>query len=420
MARRGLNVAAIVESARVGADALRANPLRTVLSTTGVIIGVAALVAAFAVTDGVDVWARQLIARESSVQDVAVSPLTSTMLNGRSYPVRGYPVFEAGDATRARDEVPGVMRTALTVNGNVQIEHLDRRATALMTLGTSGLADFGVPAVALGRFYTEPEVVHAAPVVVLGHRLAEELAGSRDALWMVGRAVRVSGQRREVIGVLAAPPGGSETDLVAFAPIRGGASLLAASGTRLLPTLRLKAHSIEAVDTLRGAVLDWLGERYGLRAAKLKVEVGTQRLENTRQAMLLTKLLLGMLVALILAVGGIGIMNVLLAAVAERTHEIGIRKAVGARALDIQTQFLVESVTVTGVGSAIGFVLGIGLAFAGTAVFRQWAHAGIYPVVRPYTALLATVSAVVVGLAFGTYPARRAARLSPVDAISRE
>jgi putative ABC transport system permease protein len=414
-----VNRAAILESARVGADALRANPLRTMLSTTGVIIGVAALVAAFAVTDGVDVWARQLIARESSVQDVAVSPLTSEMMNGRSYPVRGYPVFDAEDAALARAEVPGVMRTALTLNGSAQVEHLDRRVTALLTLGTAGLSDFGVPAVALGRFYTEPEVAHAAPVIVLGHRLAGELAGERDALWMVGRAVRVSGHRREVIGVLEAPPGGEEADLIAFAPIRGGTTLIA-GGARPLPTLRLKAHSIEAVDTLRGAVMNWLGERYGLRAAKLKVEVGTQRLENTRQAMLLTKLLLGMLVALILAVGGIGIMNVLLAAVAERTHEIGIRKAVGARASDIQAQFLVESVTVTGVGSAVGFVVGIGLAFAGTAVFRQWAHAGIYPVIRPTTAMLAVISAVVVGLAFGTYPARRAARLSPVDAIARE
>jgi putative ABC transport system permease protein len=342
------------------------------------------------------------------------------MMNGRSFPVRGYPVFDADDAARARSEVPGVLRTALTLNGSAQVEHLDRRATVLLTLGTASLSDFGVPAVALGRFYTEPEVVHAAPVIVLGHRLAEELAGNRDALWMVGRAVRVSGQRREVIGVLAAPPGGEEADFIAFAPIRGGTTLLASSGPRPLPTLRLKAHSIEAVDTLRTAVMNWLGERYGLRASKLKVEVGTQRLENTRQAMLLTKLLLGMLVALILAVGGIGIMNVLLAAVAERTHEIGIRKAVGARASDIQAQFLLESVTVTGVGSAIGFVVGIGLAFAGTAVFRQWAHAGIYPVIRPTTAMLAVVSAIVVGLAFGTYPARRAARLSPVDAIARE
>jgi putative ABC transport system permease protein len=263
-------------------------------------------------------------------------------------------------------------------------------------------------------------VAHAAPVVVLGHTLAAELAGMRDAHWLVGRTVRVGGDRRTVIGVLASPPGGPESDHVAFAPLRGGAELLDPTGAPRAPTLRLKARSVEAVDTLRVATIDWLAERYGQRMRTLRVDVANQQLENTRMAILLTKLLLGMLVGLILAVGGIGIMNVLLAAVSERTREIGIRKAVGARSRDIQAQFLVESVTVTGVGAAIGFVAGLALAFGGTAVFRHWLGSGIYPVVRPATAVLAVVSAVAVGLVFGTYPARRAARLSPVEAIARE
>src|SRR5215216_7114907 len=104
-----LNRAALVESALVGADALRTNPMRTVLSTTGVIIGVAALVAAFSITDGVDVWSRQLIMRESSVQDVAITPVTTQVVRGRSFPVRGYPVFDAADAEQARAEIPGVI-----------------------------------------------------------------------------------------------------------------------------------------------------------------------------------------------------------------------------------------------------------------------------------------------------------------------
>ncbi len=153
---------------------------------------------------------------------------------------------------------------------------------------------------------------------------------------------------------------------------------------------------------------------------KLDVSVGTQRLENTKQAIVLSKLLLGLLVSLILAVGGIGIMNVLLAAVVERTREIGIRKAVGARRRDIQMQFLVESVTVTAAGSAIGFLAGIVLAEAGTAGFRHWSGAGIYPVLHLSTASMAVGAAVTVGLVFGIYPARRAASLSPVDAIARE
>lgn len=417
---RALNRTALVESARVGADALMTNPMRTVLSTTGVIIGVAALVAAFAITDGVDVWSRQLIMRESSVQDVAITPVTSRAVNGRLLPVRGYPVFDAADADRARSEIPGAVKSTLMLNGASQVEYLDMRANVQLTLGTASLADFAGINLAAGRFFTESEVAHAAPVIVLGSRLAQELAGARDGLWLIGRTIRAGGSRREVIGVLSTPSTGPEPDLVAFAPIRGGFDLLQPTRARQLPQLRLKARSVEAVDTLKAAAENWLAEKYGLRAQKLKIEIGTQRLENTKQAMLLSKLLLGVLVALILAVGGIGIMNVLLAAVVERTREIGIRKAVGARPRDIHAQFLVESITITGAGSALGFVVGVLLAFGSTAIFRMWAGAPIYPVVKPFTAMLAVVSAIAVGVVFGTYPARRAARLSPIDAIARE
>jgi putative ABC transport system permease protein len=415
-----MNAASLMESARVGADSLRSNPTRTTLATTGVIIGVAALVAAFSITDGVDLWARALIARESSVQDVSITPRTSTVVAGRTIPLSGYPVLTAEDAERAKAEVPGVAQYALTLTGSARVEYLDRRATALLTLSTASLADFTTLEILGGRFFTPSEVAHSAQVIVLGHRLAEELAGGHDALWLIGRPIKVSGRRREVVGVLAPPAIGPEPDLAAFAPIRGGESLLEPTRDPRVPTLRLKASSIEAVEALRTQVLNWLAEQYGTRIDKLNVEVGTQRLENTRQAMLLTKLLLGLLAGLILAVGGIGIMNVLLAAVAERTREIGIRKAVGARRADIQTQFLVESVTVTGAGSIIGFVVGIVLAQAGTAVFRLWAHAPIYPVMHLYTGLLAAGSAITVGLIFGTYPARKAAELAPVDAIARE
>lgn len=415
-----INKTALIESARVGADALRANPMRTMLSTTGVVIGVAALVAAFAITDGVEVWSRALIARESSVQDVSVTSITTQTVNGRKLAVHGYPVFTAEDGRAAATEIPNAVNQALTLSGNAGVEFQGHRANMLLTASTATLADFSALPIQSGRFYTETEVKHRAPVVVIGFELAQELAGNRDPLWMIGQQVEISGQRREVIGIIASRNTGSVPDLVAFAPLRGGAELLEAGFASRPPVLRIKAHSIEAVDSLRIATIDWLAERYGKGVEKLRVSVANQQLENTRQAILLTKLLLGMLVGLILAVGGIGIMNVLLAAVSERTREIGIRKAVGARARDIQMQFLVESVTVTGTGAALGFGLGIVLAFSGTALFRHWLGSEIYPVVRPTTAFLAVISSLLVGVVFGTYPARRAAQLSPVEAIARE
>ena len=414
MTRSRWNSATLVESARVGADSLRANPMRTVLSATGVIIGVGALVAAFAITDGVDVWSRALIARESSVQDVAITPRTRETIRGRTVPVRGYPVFTSDDAARAGAEVAGVLRHALMLNGVASAEYLDRRALASVTLSTASLADFTTLDLAAGRFFTQEEDAHGAHVVVLNNRLAQDLAGVHDALWLVGHTIRLGQDRREVIGVLAPPSSGDEPDLVAFAPLRGGAEMLGPTSAPRVATLRLKAHSIEAVDTLKVNALNWLAERYGREADKFDVVVETQRLENTRQAMLLSKMLLGLLAGLILAVGGIGIMNVLLAAVVERTREIGIRKAVGATRGDIQTQFLVESMTVTGVGSLLGFLVGVLIAQCGTAAFRQWAGAPIYSVLHGSTALFAIGAAVAVGLVFGTYPARRAARLSPI------
>ncbi|MDQ3244594.1 MAG: ABC transporter permease [Gemmatimonadota bacterium] len=175
---RGMNLAALVESARVGADALRTKPMRTALSTTGVIIGVAALVAAFSITDGVDVWSRALIARESSVQDVTVTPITVETIKGRSYPVRGYPVLDSEDAERASAEIPGVLKHALTLTGTSPVEFLDMRAAAQLTLST---------------------------------------AGTRHALSLLGRFVRVGAERREVVGILVPPVAGQEADLFAVA-----------------------------------------------------------------------------------------------------------------------------------------------------------------------------------------------------------
>ena len=126
----------------MGVDALRTNPLRTLLSTTGVVIGVAALVAAFAITDGVEVWSRALIARESSVQDVAVSPVTSRTVNGRSYALRGYPVFTPDDAACGRRGDSRCSRPRAPLTGTAPVEHLDRRANVLLTLSTAGLAIF--------------------------------------------------------------------------------------------------------------------------------------------------------------------------------------------------------------------------------------------------------------------------------------
>jgi putative ABC transport system permease protein len=150
------------------------------------------------------------------------------------------------------------------------------------------------------------------------------------------------------------------------------------------------------------------------------VQTYTRRLAQARQGILVFKLIMGSITGISLLVGGIGIMNILLASVAERTREIGIRKAVGARAADIRTQFLAESVAISGAGSLVGVLLGLGGAFAITGTIRRFTDARMYAGFSWGTVLVAAVAAVLVGVVFGTYPARRAARLSPIDAIRHE
>jgi putative ABC transport system permease protein len=136
--------------------------------------------------------------------------------------------------------------------------------------------------------------------------------------------------------------------------------------------------------------------------------------------MQVAKLVMGAITGISLLVGGVGIMNVLLAAVVERTREIGIRKAVGARRRDILVQFLSESVAIAGAGSLLGVILGLAGAFAATAIIRARTEATLYAAFTWSSASVSALAAIVVGLAFGFYPALRAARLSPIDAIRHE
>jgi len=413
MARRP----SMLQSIAIGLDSLREHPLRTLLSTTGVVIGVLALVATFAVTDGVDRWSRSLIERESSIQDIVVTTRRSLEVDGRVQRLHHVPVFTLDDWNASHQSIPYVVSAVLTLTGKSSVGTGVRRA-ALVTASTANLPLFGGPDVSDGRFFTAVEVQRDADVIVINNRLASELAAPHAPTWLLGRSIRVGESHRTVIGILAPRPG--ETDLAAFVPVGRRFSADAVSDADVTPVLRFKAVSVERVPQARDAVLDWLAQRFPQEREALEVNVGLERLERAAQGILLTKLIFGLLVSLMLAIGGIGIMNVLLASVAERTREIGIRKAVGARGFDVMMQVLTESVAIAIVGSAIGAVLGAGVAVAATAVFRHFTGAPIAPEFTATTLLLVALSAIAVGIAFGTYPARLAARLTPVQAIQRD
>jgi putative ABC transport system permease protein len=263
--------------------------------------------------------------------------------------------------------------------------------------------------VASGRWFTAEELQDGRRVAVISASLAELIEG--DSLVL-------EGHRWDVIGVLPAQPG--DTLLRITVPVSSAAGAMVPSEWPRAPTLLVKATDIAEVEAVRTRVERWLAAQNPAWPRGVTVTTNAARTRQTRQAVLVFKLAMGAITGISLIVGGIGIMNVLLASVAERTREIGIRKATGARHRDILGQFLAESVAITAAGSIVGVLLGLGGAFAITAIIRAQTRATMYAAFTWGTVAVAVVASVSVGLLFGMYPAMRAARLSPIDAIRHE
>jgi|YNPBryantNP2012_1023418.scaffolds.fasta_scaffold15601_2 putative ABC transport system permease protein len=406
----------LIEGVRIALRALTANKLRATLTMLGIIIGVMSVVALLSIGQG----ARASITGQ--IQGIGSNLIYVTPGQLREGGVStgvSAATLTLDDAEAIAANVPDIVAVAPEYSRNTQVVYREQNTNTRVVGTTPEYTQVRNVYPAQGEFFSPSDNTLVRRVAVLGPDVAQDLFGGRPA---VGATIKIDRIPFHVVGIMESKGGsgmGGNQDANVYIPINtahryfGGR---AASGGRLVTTINVSAVSEEKVDAVSSDIIWLLRRRHNIRNDQDDFSVLSQKdiLNVAGQVTGILTVFLGAIAGISLLVGGIGIMNIMLVSVTERTREIGLRKAVGAQERDILIQFLIEAITLSVLGGLLGILLGVGIA-------QLVNLSGLFTaVVTSSSVLLAVSFAVLVGLFFGIYPARRAAMLNPIDALRYE
>jgi putative ABC transport system permease protein len=416
-----------IESFVIAIRSLFANKLRSALTMLGLIIGVGAVITLMSLGSGLQNYIASTF-EGLGTNTVYVQP-SNPDAPGTAQLSPGYaPPSLTLDDAKAIADIPEVVGVAPVNENFVGLSFGDEDLNSVVEGTTPEFLEAMGYEIADGRFLSERDVASRDNVVVLGSTTAEDLFGDEEP---VGQRIKINDKRFTVIGVMAPRGGGFfgvSFDELIVVPITTFQSRLftqrTASGEDAVQSIAVMVSSSEAMDNVRADIESVLRRRHHIDEGEdddFALLSPEQILEVFGAVTLGLTVFLGLIAGISLLVGSIGIMNIMLVSVTERTREIGIRKAVGAKRRDILLQFLTEAALISLVGGGVGILAGL-LVSSGISWAIALANIGftIKAVVSPYIVILAVGVSVIIGLASGIYPAMRAARLNPIDALHYE
>jgi len=405
----------LLENLRIALATLAGNKLRSFLTILGIIVGVAAVVAVVSLVQGLQYKVAKELQGVGATY-IAVDPKTQRSQVPDAVARQVKLTWEDGLAIQ--NTIPGVDLITPAVIGLAQVKYLDRPYQPAAVVGVNedwqDVTNFGVDR---GRFVSRIDLENRRRVVVVGEKLVTELALGANP---IGKEIYVGKFTATVIGVMEKKGQGLGLDYddLAFVPYDTAIALFGRAAKDRV-RLRIKAHDTSMVEPIKAGIGALLRTRHKIAPSDeddFQIQTQDEILKSAGNILGYVTMVVAGVVGIALLVGGIGIMNIMLVSVTERTREIGLRKAVGARRQDVLAQFLIEAVTLSIVGGGIGLGFGYLLGVAVAGFMPAWPPAHI-PL---WAALLAFGFSGVVGVFFGSYPAAKASRLDPIEALHFE
>ena len=387
----------------------------TVLSILGIVIGVAALVAILSLIDGMEQYAQEQITKTTSLNAILVQPNPYKLINEVQVRKDTVAYFTPKRLEVLRLALTRPALTYLYWRQNGEVMRLgDQQPTGTVVTATTWPLHRDLTLVH-GRTFTQAEFARGQAVAFINQQLARQLVGKKPEKTAIGQQLTYQGKVLTVVGISASDENAKAGQLTMPLTLLSD-SVLKADPPRCL----IEARHIEDVPVLKTQIETWLTANMIHQLADFTIITNEQRVSQATRGFLIFRLIMGLIVGISVLVGGIGVMNVLLISVNERTVEIGVRKALGAKKQDILWQFLSESITISTLGSLLGLVLGVLATMAFVPLVTALTDVPFQVAYTWNTLVIIVLVAMFIGILFGTYPAMRAARLDPVEAIRRE